>query len=245
MGRQVAGAVFALIVALGCSACGSTHTIRSTATTKATHAAQAAPIDLPPGTNFVILPPTHGVGNGSLGTFTVAGRYGNIAVQCTGEGPIRVAGLWTVPCNFTSGQLGFDTAGKRIHLTVRAKPGTTWWLAAGEHIPALVHRPVVLLHRAGVGSKSLGTFHPNPHGMVKVVTTCKGKGQFNVRPTSWAQGTYFPWELSYCPAIRNVTTSHPPAGVGGVPISVQAGRKAHWTITISETTVGASTSSRR
>src|SRR5690242_4311012 len=135
MRRNVVGAVLVAIVALGCSACGSAKTVRQTPPPRTT-VAKVAPVTFGSDLNFVVLPPTHGTGDATLGTFTRGGRYGDIEVQCAGESPMKVAGLWTVPCdsNGSGGTLGFDTVGERINLTVRAKPGTTWWLAVGENI---------------------------------------------------------------------------------------------------------------
>jgi hypothetical protein len=247
MRRTFTGAVLALVVAVGLSACGNAHTVRSpTMTTRTTTVAKVAPVDLGSDVNFVVLPPMHGAGDETLGTFTTTGSFGYIEAQCTGEGSMKVAGMWTVPCSAAGAQLGFDTPGQRIHLAVRAKPGTTWWLAIGEHIPSLVrdHRTLVLLHRSGVGSKSLGTFHFHLQGTVRVATSCTGKGQFTVRFTSTAPA-YFPDESTYCPENQGVGTSRPPAGARDVDVSVQAGRKASWTLTISETIVGDATSTKR
>ncbi len=238
--RKVAGAVVGLAVGLGCSACGSTHTVRqSTTTIRTTTVAKVAPISLGSDLNFVILPPIHGAGDDTLGTFTVAGRYGYIAAKCTGQGPMKVAGLWTVPCEPAMGvdELGFDTPGQRIHLAVRAKPGTTWWLAVGEHIPRLVraHRTLVLLHRSGVGSKSLGTFHLGAR--VTIGLTCTGQGAFNVFFRSTPPIRVPAGLETYCPE-GNVSERLP--AKSGVGISVETGRKVRWTITISETELATS-----
>jgi hypothetical protein len=218
--------------------------------------AKVAPVTLAPGLNFVVLPPTHGAGNETLGAFTVAGRYGDIEVQCTGESPMKVAGLWTVPCasDGFGETLGFDTVGERINLTVRAKPGTTWWLAIGEHIPTLVHphRTLVLVQRTGAGKASLGArcrhvrpLNPSPgpcqaslgtfrlHGVLHLVTSCKGHGQLVVfvNFTSKRQGNTF--SDDYCPMSRAVQTF--PATDGSVRVAVTRASTGTWTVTLRET----------
>ena len=229
-----------MIIGLACSACGSTHTVQQPTTpTRATSAAKVAPVALGADLNFVVLPPTHGAGNAMLGTFTEAGQYGAIMAQCAGKGSMRVAGLWTVPCNpnfAEGGQLGFDTAGKRINLTVRAKPGTTWWLAVGEHIPVLrklAPPTVVLLHRTGVGNESFGPMRLR--GKFQIEDACRGTGQLKI----------YVWSLSstgrrtgglggnetYCPEGRFGWSGS--AGRGRrVLIDIHAGRKATWTLTL-------------
>lgn len=250
----VAGPTLLLTVVLGCSACGGAHTARqSTTTTRTTTVAKVTPVTLGHDLNFVILPPIHGAGDETLGTFTVAGRYGDIEVQCTGGGPIKVAGLWTVPCRSGGGEtLGFDTVGERINLTVRAKPGTTWWLAVGEHIPTLVHPTLLLAHRTGAGKASLGARcrhvrplnpSPNPcraslgtfrlHGILHVATSCTGHGQLVVSISFLSKRPDNTFSDDYCPMNDTVQTF--PATDGKVRVAVTRAPKGTWEITLRET----------
>lgn len=234
MSSKLVVAVLAAL-ALGCTACGGTQraVLRVKTVRTKIAAAKAAPADMPPLTNFVVLPPTHGAGDASLGTFTMAGRFGDIEVQCTGKSPMTVAGLWTVPCgrNGAVESLGFDTVGQRINLTVRAKPGTTWWLAVGERIPTLVRRPVVLLRRTGSGKASLGTFRVS--GDIHVETTCKGAGQLIVSVSSHSPHFQNTFSDDYCPAADSVMTI--PGGSGTrVRVAVTRAPKGTWGVTVRE-----------
>src|SRR4051812_3237938 len=134
MRRNVVGAVLVVIVALGCSACGSAKTVRQTPP-PTTNVAKVPPISLQPDANLVVLPATHGAGNRNFGTFTPASIV-YLEYTCTG-GRLTIVGFnGPRPCNGSSVSVGISGyEGKPLNLTLRAKPGTTWWFAAGEHIP--------------------------------------------------------------------------------------------------------------
>jgi len=243
-----------VIVALGCGACGSAKAVRQTTPPTTTTEAKVAPVTLGSDLNFVVLPPTHGAGDATLGTFTVAGRYGDIEVQCTGESPMKVAGLWTVLCDRSGSgaTLIFDTVGERINLTVRAKPGTTWWLAVGEHIPTLVHPTLLLAHRTGAGKASLGprcrhvrplNSSPNPcqaslgtfrlHGILHVAASCKGHGQLVVSVDFLSKRNGIAVRDDYCPMTETVQTF--PATDGKVRVVVTRASTGKWEVTLRET----------
>jgi hypothetical protein len=231
--RTLVGAIFAVLVALACSACGSTHT-QPVTTIK--HAVKKAPLPLtlPSAANLVIVPTQNGTGNEKLGTFTASGTV-YFEFSCKGEGPLTIGGILEhiSPCDGspTGASVPYHT-GEPVHLAVRAKPGTTWRLAVGEHVPGAT---LVLVHRSGTGSESLGTFVMRGH--VDAATSCTGRGDFSLgfTPTS---GKAVPGIGTVCPQPPPASVLHlyfPAADGRRVQVYVDAAPNAHWTVTLTET----------
>ncbi len=140
MSRNQAGAVVAVLAALGCSACASTPAVHQSVSESLVlgHTRFA----LPPAANRVIVPTQRGAGNQSLGSFTAAGTV-YLEFSCTGKGDIAVAGFvdHVGPCDGSpTGAVIPGREGERIHLTVHTKPGTTWRFTAGEHMATSARR---------------------------------------------------------------------------------------------------------
>ena len=219
-----------LIAGLGCSACGSTHAVRHSRST--TNVAHVVPLALPPAANLIIIPPQRGAGDEQFGTFTASGTV-YFEFSCKGKGPLTIVGVLQhiSPCDGspTGASVPYNK-GERVHVVVQAKPGTTWRLAVGEHVAGAT---LVLVHSSGVGNKSFGTFELR--GTITIATTCKGKGPIDTYFKSTSRKV-IPGVGTYCPQTPGSSASFPvPAGVSGAAISVEAGPKVRWTITISET----------
>lgn len=219
-----------MAAALCCSGCGSTHAVRQSRPT--THVAADAPLALPPAANLVILPTQYGAGDERLGTFTAEGSV-YVELSCKGKG--RLSGLTIVrvvgigPCDGSPVDVEVPhEEGKSIQLVVHAKPGTTWRLAVGEHIPGAT---LVFVHSSGFGNKSFGTFRVR--GTITVAISCKGTGNIDVEVTSTSSKHSHGLD-TLCPQTPG-SSFQPDLSVGRrVQIDVHAPRKVSWTISVSE-----------
>jgi hypothetical protein len=227
----------AACLALCLSACGSTeHTVQ----VRKSPAAYKTPVRfaLSSKVNLVILPPIRGTGNERLGTFT---PHGTVDLELSCKGPARSITLVgisrTSPCDGSPVGIGVPgEEGKRMDLVVRVAPGTTWRLAVGEEIPGA---NLLLVHRKGSGSASLGTFRLRRPAEVSL--SCTGKGNLTL-------------DIASQPPTSGVGTFCPQSGLG-TTISAADGRRAHfsitagpkvrWSIAISETPAGTATAARR
>jgi hypothetical protein len=233
MRRKAAAALIALVAALACSACGSAKAVRQTPPPTTT-VAKVPPISLQPEANLVVLSATHGAGNKNFGTFRPAGTV-FLEYTCTG-GRLTIVGFGGPrPCNYGGGSVAISSyEGRSMNLTLRAKPGTTWWFAAGEQIlgAKLVHphRTLVLVQRTGSGSKSLGTFRLG--GAITVSTSCKGWGSFDVRLDPSSQNGLSGLG-TVCPEGRQQFSSAVPKS-RPFHIYVVAARRARWTVTVTK-----------
>jgi hypothetical protein len=252
MRRNVVGPVLVVIVAVGLSACGSTHAVRQSTTTRTTTtAAHVVQLTLPHEANLVILPPSNGAGNAQFGTFTASGTV-YFKFSCKGKGPLTLADVveHISPCDSspTGASVPYH-AGERVHLAVRAKPGTTWRLAVGEHVPGTA---LVLAHRTGAGKASLGArcrhvrpFNSSPgsckaslgtfrlHGILHVVTSCTGPGQLIVSVSFLSKRPDNTFGDDYCPMNHTVSTF--PATDRSVRVAVTRAPKGTWEVTLRET----------
>ncbi len=233
MRRNVFGSVLVVIFALGCSACGSAKAVRHTPDRTTTNTmAQVVRASLQSDTNLVVLPPTHGAGNKTFGTFTPEGTV-FLEYTCTG-GPLTIVGFGGPrPCDGVVSVGISNYEGKPMNLTLRAKPGTKWWFAAGEHIPGtnLVQPTRVLVDRTGSGKRSLGTFRLR--GPLKYTVSCRGRGQLLVQFTPLpSKPGQFTWPD--CPALEVGGTYVGTIG-DRVRIAVfRAGPKVTWTVKVRE-----------
>jgi hypothetical protein len=239
MTRRVA-VLLGVVAALGCSGCGSTrHVVTQSRTTVIS--APEVRLALPPAANLVIVSPHRGTGDEQFGTFTASGTV-YFEFSCKGKGPLTLVGILShiSPCDGSpTGAAVPYRRGSRVHLAVKAQPGTTWRLAAGEHVPGTA---LLLVRSSGVGNKSFGTFHLGR--TLSIDWTCKGKGNLDVQfePTS---GKLIPGIGTVCPET--------PAGQSGLTlpasrtarIDIDADPNVRWTISLSTTNGNAATSEQR
>jgi hypothetical protein len=143
MSWKLGSTVLVLVAALGCSACGGTQHNRVTTSGSRDASVRKAqkqpkPLTLPAAANLVILAPANGTGNAQFGTFTASGPV-HFKFSCEGDGPLTIVGILEhiSPCDGspTGASVPYH-AGEKVHLTVRAKRGTTWRLAVGDTFPA-------------------------------------------------------------------------------------------------------------
>jgi hypothetical protein len=235
MQARSAAAGLAAIAVLCCTGCGSTHAAQPT-TVSTTHVAKIVrrPLTLPSAASLVIVPPLRGAGNEQFGTFTASGTV-YFEFSCKGQGPLTIAGILEhiSPCDGSpTGAAVPYHAGERVRVAVRAKPGTTWRLAVGEHVPGTAR---VLVHSSGVGNKSFGTFLLG--GTILFDMACKGKGNLDIFFDPIA-GKPISGEGTVCPEPASLVGS---LGLGRegkgrtARISVYADPNVRWTIRLSAT----------
>ncbi len=230
MQRRLIGAVVALLVALGCSACGTTQhrTVRSKTVVVSPPQARFA---LPSSATLVIVPPQHGAGDEDFGTFTASGTV-SFEFSCKGEGPFTLVRILShiSPCDGSPTEASIPYhAGETVHVAVQAKPGTTWRLAVGEHVPGA---DLVLIHSSGVGNRTFRTFQLR--GRISVATSCRGRGNLDVGFNS-TSSKVIPGSGTYCPEAPGAVASFDvPGGAGSAGVYLDAGPKVRWTLTISE-----------
>jgi hypothetical protein len=230
--RTTVGAIFAVIVAVCLGACGSTqHAVTLSRT--AVISAPKVRLALPSGANLFIVPPVSGTGDAQFGTFTASGTV-YFEFSCKGKGPLTIVGVLShiSPCDGspTGASVPYHS-GERVHLTVQAKPGTTWRLAVGEHVPGAAR---LLFHRSGVGNKPIGTFVIGGRTL-EFNIACKGTGNLTILFNQpFPNG--IPDEGTVCPTPDEVIgTGTPGRKSRTARISVEADPNVRWTISLSST----------
>ena len=121
--RNAAGIVAALLVGLGCSACGGKQPVY-----------RAGMPDLSPPKGFVRVLSRTGVGTESLGTVNLDGNV-DYTAYCPGRHAIHLEignSSVTIECRGSVTEAGDWNYRGRYHVTVRAAPREKWSIVLGQ-----------------------------------------------------------------------------------------------------------------